>query len=278
MSKKHVVKRKINKKNTFILLTLTVLITILLIGFIKSLFKEDDVLAKESNSNLVTESSDNLVTESTNNSATESNNTDKEEPISSEDSDEDVKKTHFKVVVDASYGGSDGGSKGYNGIIQKNVNLEIALKVKSVLERFDDIDVILTRDSDNTVSMAERADIINNSNADFVVSIMQNTEGTGKASGVESYVLPKENEKSNTKLGYILQQAMTMYIDTDDRGVLARNMDILLRSDIPGVVVNTGFISNKEEGLNLSSEEYQLRMAEGISQGILSYIDRYLKE
>ena len=55
-------------------------------------------------------------------------------------------------------------------------------------------------------------------------------------------------------------------------------MDILLKSDIPGAVVNTGFISSKTEGLNLSSDSYQLRMAEGLSQGILSYIDKNLKK
>lgn len=262
MSKKYVVKRKINKKNTFILLALIILTIFILTSFIKGIFKEEDVLAQESNKSTLTTQSDN----------------DKKDSVLDENKVEEVKKTHFKVVIDASYGGSDGGSKGYNGIVQKNINLDIALKIKSVLERFDDIDVILTREDDSTVSMEERLDIINNSNADFVVSIMQNTEGSGNVNGVESYVLPKENNKSNTKLGYTLQQAMTMYINTKDRGVLARNMEILLKSDIPGAVVNTGFISNKEEGLNLSSDKYQLRMAEGISQGILSYIDRYLKE
>lgn len=271
MSKKYVVKRKINKKNTFILLTILISLLVFLGGFIKNIiFKEEPVLAEESIKN-------ELIIESSKSTESNPDETIENNPILEEEVEE-VKKTHFKVVIDASYGGSDGGSKGYNGIIQKNVNLGIVLKIKDILERYDDIDVILTRTDDSTVSMEERANIINNSGADFVVSIMQNTEGSGDASGVESYVLPKENEKSNTTLGYILQQAMTMYVDTKDRGVLARNMDILLKSDIPGAVVNTGFISNKEEGTNLASDKYQLRMAEGISQGILSYIDRYLKK
>ena len=188
------------------------------------------------------------------------------------------KKSRFKVVIDASYGGRDGGSKGYNGIIQKDVNLGIALKIKSILEKQPDVDVVLTRSDDSTVSMDERAKIINDSGADFVVSIMQNTEGSGEATGVETYVLPSDNEKRNATLGYTLQKSMIMYSDTKDRGVLARNMDILLKSDIPGAVVNTGFISSKTEGLNLSSDSYQLRMAEGLSQGILSYIDKNLKK
>lgn len=270
MSKKYIVKRKINKKNTFILLAILVSIIILLDGFIKNIFfKEETVLAEGSIKNELTLESSKSVK---NNSNTTNKNNEETEKV------EEVKKTHFKVVIDASYGGRDGGSKGYNGIIQKNVNLEIALKIKDILEKHEDVDVILTRKDDSTLSIEERINIINNSGADFIVSIMQNTEGSGDVSGVESYVLPKENEKSNTTLGYTLQQAMTMYIDTKDRGVLARNMDILINSDIPGAVVNTGFISNKDEGTKLASDKYQLRMAEGLSQGILSYIDKHLKK
>lgn len=189
-----------------------------------------------------------------------------------------IEKSVFKVVIDASFGGSDGGSKGYNNILQKNVNLDIALKMKEILEMHEDIEVVLTRDKDVTMSIDERVEIINNSGADLLVSIMQNNEGTGTVKGVESYILPREHKMSNTTFGYTLQQAMAMYVDTNDRGVLAKNLDILLKSSVPGAVVNTGFISNKEEGTNLSSESYQLRMAEGLSQGILSYIDKHLKE
>lgn len=276
MSKKYIVKRKINKRNTFILLVILISIIFVCFQLIKNIFfKEESVIAGDSIKNEL-----NINTqEHDNNGKNVSNkNTRKEETDNKQEDIKEIKKTHFKVVIDASYGGHDGGSKGYNGIIQKNINLEIALKIKDILEKQNDVDVILTRKDDSTVSMEERLEIINSSDADFIVSIMQNTEGTGDVSGVESYVLPKEQENSNSTLGYTLQQAMTMYIDTKDRGVLARNMEILMKSNIPGVVVNTGFISNKTEGTNLASEKYQLRMAEGISQGILSYIDKHLKK
>lgn len=255
--RKKKVKRRIKKKNVAILLLVIACIITNPKETIKSiLLKEESVSA---NSNVIeTENIDNQI-----------ENTVKEEK---------PKKTHFKVAIDASYGGQDGGSKGYNGIIQKDVNLDIALKVKDILDRESDVDVILTRKDDSTVSMSERVEIVNNSGADFVVSIMQNTEGSGEVTGIESYVLPPENEKRNATLGYTLQKAMNMYVDTKDRGVLSRNMDILLKSDVPGAVVNTGFISNKDEGTKLSSEEYQLVIADGIAQGILLYIDKHLKE
>lgn len=254
MSNKRV-KKKVNKKNTLILLTAIGLSILFCYFIINHLFVNNKV-------------------ESTNiTSSNIENNVNKDDS-----SDEKATLNKFKVVIDASYGGSDGGSKGYNGILQKDINLGLALKIKDVLERYPDIDVVLTRKDDSTMSIDKRIEVINNSNANFLVSIMQNTEGTKEVSGVETYVLPKENSKSNLSLGYILQQSMTMYINTKDRGVLAKNMDILLKSNIPGAVVNTGFISNKEEGSNLASDKYQERMAEGISQGILSYIDRYLNK
>lgn len=262
MSKEYRVKRKIKKKNTLVLIVIAVLVAFGFGKMIKGVSQEQEVLA--TGNNIKSESNINKK----DSSKKETPPVKKEKPA----------KTHFTVVVDASFGGSDGGSRGYNGILQKDVNLQLALKMRDILEKHKDIDVILTRDSDKTLSMKERADIINNSKADLVVSIMQNTEGSGDVSGVETYVLPRENEKSNTTFGYVLQQAMTMYVDTKDRGVLARNMNILTDSNVPGAVVNTGFITNKKEGSNLASEKYQLRLAEGISQGILSYIDRYLKE
>lgn len=263
MQKKYRVKRKLKIKNIAILLGVVAFIGINISTNTEHILSNEEVIATD------------LKIED----KSEENSEVKIEEIDpSKNQNIEQKKSQFKVVIDASYGGRDGGSKGYNGIIQKDVNLAIALKIKSILEKQPDVDVVLTRDSDTTVSMEERAKIINNSGADFVVSIMQNTEGSGEATGVETYVLPSDNEKRNATLGYTLQKAMIMYSDTKDRGVLARNMDILLKSDIPGAVVNTGFISSKTEGLNLASESYQTRMAEGISQGILSYIDKTLKK
>ena len=268
MRKKYRLKRKLKIKNIAILLGVIAFIGINISTNTEHILSNDEVMATDLKTEQKAE-----ITSKTN---PEKKSTEKIDP--SKNQNVKQQKSQFKVAIDASYGGRDGGSKGYNGIIQKDVNLGIALKIKTILEKQPDIDVVLTRSADTTVSMEERVKIINNSGADFVVSIMQNTERSGEATGVETYVLPSDNKKRNATLGYTLQKAMTMYSDTKDRGVLARNMDILVKSDIPGAVVNTGFISSKTEGLNLASENYQLRMAEGISQGILSYIDKNLKK
>lgn len=261
-------KRKINKKKLGVLIFTVLLLGYGFITMIQSIFS---IATKDYSDN--DNSKSNKVVVSNNNSNDKDLTSDKEAVVIS---DAPEKKEKAIVVIDASYGGRDGGSKGYDGILQKDINLGVALKVRDSLSKFEDIEVIMTREDDSTVSMDERIDIINKSNADLLVSIMQNTEGTKKVKGVETYVLPSENEKSNLRFGSSVHQGLTMYVSSNDRGILAKNMEILTKSNIAGVVVNTGFISNKEEGTKLATEKYQERVGEGISQGILSYIDKYL--
>lgn len=191
----------------------------------------------------------------------------------------EVKKVDKPVVViDPAFGGEYAGSKGFNGVLQKDVNLDIALKVKKSLERYDDVSVFLTRDSDTTVPYEERISLIKDKKANVVVSIQQNTEGSGKAEGVETYVLSKEvYPDRDAGLGYTLQKSMGMYSVATDRGVMSRNIDILKDSysnGAVGAVIYTGFITNEKESKNLTTDKYTEKLAEGIAQGILSYVDK----
>lgn len=192
---------------------------------------------------------------------------------------EEVEKVEKPVIViDPAFGGEYAGSKGFNGVLQKDVNLDIALKVKKSLERYDDIEVFLTRESDVAVSYEKRISLIKDKKANVVVSIQQNTEGTGTATGIETYVLDRESYPDNDRtFGYTLQKAMTMYSVTADRGVMARNIDILKDSyanGAVGAVVYTGFITNEKESKNLTTDSYTEKLGEGIAQGILSYVDK----
>lgn len=186
------------------------------------------------------------------------------------------------IVIDAAFGGEYAGSKGVDNILQKDVNLDIALKVEKVLKRYNDVEVFLTRRDDTTVSYEQRINLIKNKKANIVISIQQNTEGSGSAEGIETYVLSKETYKNaDSSLGYSVQKAMGMYSTAKDRGVMARNIDILkdsYSSGTVGAVVYTGFITNKKESANLISDNYTTKLAEGIAQGILSYVDNKLLE
>lgn len=199
-----------------------------------------------------------------------------------EDDDVDVSKSNKSektvVVIDPAFGGEYAGSKGFNGILQKDVNLDIALNVKKTIDRYEDVEVYLTRNSDVTISYDERIALIKEKKADIVISIQQNTEGTGKATGVETYILKKSDyPDSDTSLGYTVQKAMTMYSTSVDRGVMGRNIDILndsYKAGAVGAVIYTGFITNEEESKKLTTPSYTEKLGEGIAQGILSYVDK----
>lgn len=193
-----------------------------------------------------------------------------------------------KIVIDASNGGTDKGNTGVNGVLAKDINLSIALKVKNILKRYDDVSVVLTRSKDVNMSTSERIEIVNKSDADFLISIRQNAERHGKASGIETYVLSSESSEDNSNLNSNIngktlaknvQRSMIMYSDARDRGVLSvSNVDVLKGIKIPGIVVNTGFITHNEEGAKLSDLKYQERIAEGIAQGALYFIDNTLNK
>ena len=182
------------------------------------------------------------------------------------------------IVIDPAFGGEYAGSKGFNGILQKDVNLDIALNIRKTITRYDDVEVYLTRDSDVTVPYEKRVALIKEKKADVVVSIQQNTEGTGRAEGVETYVLSKTDyPNSDSSLGYTIQKAMNMYSTSTSRGVMSRNTDILkdsYKAGAVGAVVYTGFITNEKEGKKLTTSSYTEKLGEGIAQGILSYVDK----
>lgn len=202
----------------------------------------------------------------------------KESVESSEDKKEDFASKKPVIVIDPAFGGEYAGSKGHDGILQKDVNLDIALKVEETLKRYNDIEVYLTRNSDVTVSYEDRIKLIKEKNADVVVSIQQNTEGTKTAEGVETYILSKNDyPESDSGLGYAVQKAMTMYSSTKDRGLMTRNIDILkdaYKNGAVGAVIYTGFITNEKESKDLTNDKYTRKLGEGIAQGILSYVDK----
>lgn len=272
MSSNKKFKRRLKKSALVPLISLVCSFIVLVFGFtslVKSVSSFTNDFKKSEKEQIVLESTDS-----------------EKEEIKKEETNKVEQKPSSKkkpvIIIDPTFGGEYAGSKGYNGILQKDVNLDIALKVKKSLERYNDIDVVLTREGDETVPYEDRVALIKEKNADVVVSIQQNTEGTGTAEGIETYILNKETYPDRDgSLGYLLQKAMMMYSTTIDRGVMARNTDILIdayKNGAVGAVVYTGFITNEKESKNLTNKEYTEKLAEGIAQGILSYVDNELSK
>lgn len=177
----------------------------------------------------------------------------------------------FCVVIDAGHGGIDGGTAGGE-VIEKDINLSVALKLKAILED-NNIEVVLTRNSDEKVSLAERIDIANNANADFFISLHCNYyEDDDQIAGLECYYGSPDATESKVYAESIIG-AVSSSDDVIVRTAKDEDYYVLRNTQMPAVLVEMGFLSNASEREKLSSDEYQeilsQKIAEGISAGRL---------
>jgi N-acetylmuramoyl-L-alanine amidase len=179
------------------------------------------------------------------------------------------------ITIDPGHGGVDGGARG-NGVNEKEINLAISLKLADVL-RASGANVVLTRDSDidyytrgkggKRNDLNRRVEIINQSGATAFVSIHINSIRGSKWFGAEVYYNPKQPE--NRKLAEIMQQALQDFPPGNKRQA-KEDSDILVLKDtnIPGVLVETGFLSNPQEAAMLVDAAYQQKMVERMAKAL----------
>ena len=188
------------------------------------------------------------------------------------------------VIVDAGHGGVDPGKVGKCGNLEKDINLQIAKKLRDILSS-QDIKVIMTREDDiglyeekasnkKRSDMRERCKVINESNASLVVSIHQNSYTSGEIRGAQTFYYSKSDE--SRKLAKSIQEQLISTVDKVNRRKEKENNNyfILLNSNCPAVIVECGFLSNYEECTLLSTDEYQEKIAWAIHKGVFEYINK----
>lgn len=187
------------------------------------------------------------------------------------------------IVIDAGHGGNDPGKIGIDGTLEKDINLQIAYRLKKYLEA-SDVDVVLTRKNDSGLyterdsrkkmaDMTKRCDIINGSNPDLTVSIHQNSYHQEEISGGQVFYYKKSDK--GKRLAEIIQERFD-YVLGDKNTRLAKPNDnyyLLLHVKSPIVIVECGFLTNWKEAASLNSEEYQDRVAWTIHMGIMEYLN-----
>lgn len=187
------------------------------------------------------------------------------------------------VVLDSGHGGFDPGKIAVDGSLEKDINLQIALRVKQYLEA-SDVDVVMTRDTDTglysgsdsnkkSADMRNRCQLINDVSPDLAVSIHQNSYHEEYVKGAQVfYYKDSENGK---RLAEILQKRFGRVSDgAGARSAKANDSYYLLlhvKSTI--VIAECGFLSNWSEAALLNTEEYQDRVAWTIHMGILEYLN-----
>ncbi len=179
-------------------------------------------------------------------------------------------KSKTLVIIDPGHGGKDPGAIGIGGIQEKQIVMSISKQVAQILEQ-QGIQVRLTRNSDYFISLEGRTQMANRADADVFVSIHANSAGISKphVSGLETYYF-----QSGRSLAAIIHRNILNRVDVNDRKVRQARFYVLRKSDMPSVLVETGFVTGSEDAAKLSNPSYQRKMAEGIAYGIIEYLQR----
>ncbi|OYW76828.1 MAG: hypothetical protein B7Z37_07145 [Verrucomicrobia bacterium 12-59-8] len=192
------------------------------------------------------------------------------------------------VVVDAGHGGHDGGAVA-NGVIEKNLSLDIANRLKKELEAAG-VRVVMTRSGDSFLSLDERAALAGTHQAAAFVSVHLNTDGEGSAAeGIETYFAESkllsarrlvsagagEGPKAGDGVEFagIVQRMVCRATKAENRGIKARDYAVVARAACPAVLVECGFITSASESVRLKQAAYRDRVAEGIARGVVLFLE-----
>lgn len=174
------------------------------------------------------------------------------------------------VVLDAGHGGNDGGTY-YNDVIEKDINLAVTMCLKDILEE-QGVKVLLTRSTDEYVSLEDRTVIANQTDADLFVSVHCNYyEDSPSVYGIDCYYYPscEEGEQCAGSIASALKENGSFKV----RGAKAEEFYVTENTNMTAVLIEIGFLSNPNERKNLTSADYQGMLAEEMANGILTYLE-----
>ena len=216
-----------------------------------------------------------------------------------------------RIVIDPGHGGKDPGAVGF-GLQEKDIVLNVAKKIKKILEEKNGYEVLLTRDSDVSLSLEERTAIANTKEADLFLSMHVNAHPEETIRGVETFYLNlathteamrvaalenatsthnmsemqdilselMQNEKINesSQLAEFVQLKMISGLKKQkfrvkDLGVKQAPFYVLIGAEMPAILAEISFITNPEEAKLMKSEKYLQTLAEQMVAGVLSYVE-----
>ena len=199
-----------------------------------------------------------------------------------------VKKDTTKrqtVIIDAGHGGFDGGATAPDGTTEKDINLAVSLKLKKILTLYG-YDVIMLRDTDtalntegDTTRSKKRSDIINRyavmeANPDSIyICIHQNNFSASYCHGAQMFYC--KSTDGSKELAECIQTSLKAVQPDNDRVIKPCTDDVYLiyNAKTTALLVECGFLSNRDDLLNLKNEEYQMKLAFAISSGLNNYMN-----
>ena len=217
-----------------------------------------------------------------------------------------------RIVIDPGHGGHDTGTVGRSGLQEKDLVLDIALKLKTLVEAKLGSEVLLTREDDTFIPLEERTAMANHSQADLFLSIHANSSRNRRVSGVETFFLDfassaeaeeiaarenssaqktifelqdlvqkialKEKIDESRELAQIVQKSVTSQLQkahsqTRDRGVKQAPFIVLIGANMPSILSEVSFVSNPSDEKLLKSSSYRQKLAEALCRGIEAYAE-----
>jgi N-acetylmuramoyl-L-alanine amidase len=217
-----------------------------------------------------------------------------------------------RIVIDPGHGGAHWGTVARSGAMEKDITLDLALRLRRLLQDAS-FEVLLTRESDVTMSLEERVAFANARHADVFVSIHVNSFPRRDVRPVETYhvgpsddpavlkLAGTENKDSRSPLGDYRRLIEKIYIDErrdesrafagainaelfralsainpdiENRGVKMAPFAVLVGTEMPAILVEVSCLSNEEEAQLLTTDDYRAQIATALLRGIRSYVRR----
>lgn len=175
------------------------------------------------------------------------------------------------IVLDAGHGGNDPGAV-HEDVLEKEITLEITRMTKELLKE-SGYTVGMTRNNDSFIELGERATYATRRNAKVFISIHCNASENSSGNGIETFY-SKSKELNNNILAEMIQNAVIEQTEASNRGIKTENYTVLVRSNMPAALIEVGFITNETEKELLQDPSYQQKLAKGISEGIIRYMQR----
>jgi N-acetylmuramoyl-L-alanine amidase len=214
------------------------------------------------------------------------------------------------VVIDAGHGGKDTGTIGPNGLFEKDLVLDVALRLGRLITKQLGADVVYTRSDDTFIPLGERTAIANRAKADLFISVHANSSADQSATGVETYYFNLHGDKKATDVAMrenasgenaisdlndllkraVLQtkleeskefaqkvqdsltvNAIRMNSNAHDRGVRRAPFVVLIGASMPSILAEIGFVSNPHDEKMLKKNDQRERIAEALLKGVTEY-------
>ena len=188
-----------------------------------------------------------------------------------------TKKEEIVIVVDPGHGGEDPGKVGSNDVLEKDLNLQIAMKVKTMLEDAG-ITIVMTREDDKVPKakkedLDERVKLINDTNPKLALCIHQNSYPDESVKGAQVFYHTTTEQAED--VASIVQEELRVVDSENKRQIKENDTYYMLKySKVPTIIVECGFLTNPEEAAKLTEEEYQNQLAQAICEGIIKWLDK----